>query len=103
MSYDVNVEKENKTVFDANITYNMAPVFAIVFNDKHGIKVIDGMSATNALPLIIPAYKSLYNNSKTLMLKSRDKSLTSYEIALKAFEGVIIELIKHPKSIIRIY
>ena len=66
MSYDISVEdRKGKEAFESvNITYNMAPMFQLAFEDKKGIWILDGLPAEQAAPLITKAYQDMYHNKE---------------------------------------
>lgn len=64
MGYDISLVvdtggPEPHTISQYHETYNLAPVFKIIFEDSSGIKRLSGMRCNDALPLIARAANNL--------------------------------------------
>lgn len=66
MSLDINIKAMREVeIYEANITYNLAPMYYKCIDKEKGLKKIDNMSCKEALPII--------NNAITNMLNYADE------------------------------
>ena len=90
MSYDITIEdKFGQEIGNVNVTYNLAPMFAMAFEDKKGIKILDEMSTDDALPVVIKAYRDIYFNRDLYEPLNPENGWGSVDVAEKALKDII--------------
>lgn len=107
MSYDVYLEiftgKKFIEVADCgNYTYNVYRMYQNAFSNFNGIKVLAGMSAKQAIPILESAIKNMKSSPEEYKLLNPSNGWGNYEGALNYLEGILLECKEHPLTEIRI-
>lgn len=83
MSLDIFVNALRETeIFEANITYNLAPMYYKCIDKEKGFEALNGMSCTEALPIIQKAITDMLNNADEYRKLNPANGWGTYEVLL---------------------
>lgn len=73
MGYDISLKIDTgrnlHEITSIHESYNFHPIFQYIFEDKLGIKKLDGMLASEALPLLLVAQNRSLNQPKSVVIE----------------------------------
>lgn len=80
MSWDINIKaKREISIFEANITYNLADMYYKCVDKEKGLKLFDEMSCKEALPILQKAIEDLIDNKEDYEKLNPKNGYGSYE------------------------
>ena len=87
MSVSVNIVAKRKvSIFDTNITYNLAPIYYKAIDEELGFKKLKGMTCKKALPIINNAIKNMLDNKEEYLKLNPENGWGSYDGLLEEFK-----------------
>ena len=104
MSYDVSIysQEDLEEVGWTNITFNVAPMLKLAFENEAGIKVIDNLTAKDSLPKVCSALQNMLLNKEMYIPLNPENDWGSYESTLKALAEICVNLTKVEKGIVEV-
>lgn len=86
MSWDINIKaKREVSIFEANITYNLADMYYKCVDKEKGLELFDEMSCKEALPILQKAIEDLIDNKEEYEKLNPKNGYGSYEHLLGTF------------------
>lgn len=90
MSWDINIKaKREVSIFEANITYNLADMYYKCVDKEKGLKLFDEMSCKEALPILQKAIEDLIDNKEEYEKSNPKNGWGSYDLLLRTFKEIL--------------
>ena len=90
MSWDINIKaKREVSIYEANITYNLADMYYKCLDKELGLKIFNNMSCKKAIPILQKAIKDLIKNKKEYEKLNPENGWGSYDLLLRTFKEIL--------------
>ena len=87
MSWDIHIKTIRPvSIFEVNITYNLSDMYYKCVDKEKGLKIFDGMSCKEALPILQKAIEDLIDNLKEKGMKMAVVTNKPQALAVKIVE-----------------
>lgn len=89
MSVDLSIRaKREINIYEANITYNLAPMYYKAIDKDLGLKKLKSMNCEKALPIINKAIDDMVKNKQEYEKLNPENGWGTYEGLLKTFREI---------------
>lgn len=103
VSWDINIKaKREISIFEANITYNLSPMYYKCLDKELGLKIFDKMTCKEALPILQKAIEDLIDNKEEYEKLNPENGWGNYEGLLITFLEMRKCCIDNPDGILEL-
>lgn len=103
MSLDISITAQREVeIYEANITYNLAPMYYKCVDKEKGLKKLDNMNCKKALPIVNKAITDMLNNANEYRKLNPANGWGSYEGLLAKLQEIRNCCESNPDGIINV-
>ena len=103
MSLDISITaKREVEIYEANITYNLAPMYYQCIDKENGLKKLDNMKCKDALKIIQNGINDMLNNAEAYRKLNPKNGWGSYEGLLAKLQEMRTCCENNPDGIINV-